>query len=301
MSHFTTLVILNDNLTGTPKEMVSEMLAPYDENIQVPEYETDCHCIGDVARQDARKVAEEKCGTIDDLRKSFAEKYPVDESNIQEAILSDEREKAWKEHIAEYLRVEKEAFENHPMKDKPDPTCGFYHEDYDGHKKGERYDDNSGCGGTGKYLTTYSSKSKWDWWTIGGRWQGALDKDYDYTKDERNWETCRICYGSGMRSDVLGCNERAKDPNYTCNGCNGTGKSLKFTLAPHEKGNYKNVSDIHDFVPFAIVTPDGEWHERGHMGWWAMVSDEKDNWEEEVKKILEENKGHLAVLVDCHI
>lgn len=58
-----------------------------------------------------------------------------------------------------------------------------------------------------------------------------------------------------------------------------------------------------DFSCFAIVTPNGEWHEKGKMGWWAIVTNEKpdDSWDLEVALILENYKDHLAVAVDCHI
>ena len=58
--------------------------------------------------------------------------------------------------------------------------------------------------------------------------------------------------------------------------------------------------------PFAFITPDGEWHERGKMGWWAIVTDEKeeDSWEKEyrdtLKKLLEDGNIYVTV-ADCHI
>lgn len=57
-------------------------------------------------------------------------------------------------------------------------------------------------------------------------------------------------------------------------------------------------------VPFAFITPDGIWHERGEMGWWAIVANEKeqDSWEEEFKKAIEKlGNDVLVTLVDCHI
>ena len=61
------------------------------------------------------------------------------------------------------------------------------------------------------------------------------------------------------------------------------------------------------YTPFAYVTPDGVWHERGKMGWWAIVTDEKDKdeWEYEYKEMI---RGYLSpekeievTVVDCHI
>ena len=52
---------------------------------------------------------------------------------------------------------------------------------------------------------------------------------------------------------------------------------------------------------FAFVK-DGEWRERGNMGWWAIVTDEKDNWTEEYKKMLDSlDSEDWVSVVDCHI
>lgn len=52
---------------------------------------------------------------------------------------------------------------------------------------------------------------------------------------------------------------------------------------------------------FALVTPEGEWIEKGRMGWWACVSDEKDNWPEIESQVLGKYPDHKVVVVDCHI
>jgi hypothetical protein len=54
-------------------------------------------------------------------------------------------------------------------------------------------------------------------------------------------------------------------------------------------------------ITFAVLK-DGQWYERGKMGWWACVSDEKNNWEEEFNKLLESiSEDTLLTVVDCHI
>jgi hypothetical protein len=52
---------------------------------------------------------------------------------------------------------------------------------------------------------------------------------------------------------------------------------------------------------FAILK-DGVWYEKGKMGWWACVSDEKKNWSEEFAKLLDEIPDDTLLSVyDCHI
>jgi hypothetical protein len=53
----------------------------------------------------------------------------------------------------------------------------------------------------------------------------------------------------------------------------------------------------------AIVTLDGEWHEKGKMGWFAVVHDEKadEEWEKEIIEITKNHQDCIMVGVDCHI
>jgi hypothetical protein len=56
-------------------------------------------------------------------------------------------------------------------------------------------------------------------------------------------------------------------------------------------------------VSFAVVK-DGKWYERGQMGWWGMVHDEKDkdSWQKEFTKLFDSLPDDtLITVVDCHI
>lgn len=56
-------------------------------------------------------------------------------------------------------------------------------------------------------------------------------------------------------------------------------------------------------TPFALIH-DGKWYESGSMGWWGMVSDEKDKseWQNEVAKLMESlSPDTWLVNIDCHI
>jgi hypothetical protein len=69
----------------------------------------------------------------------------------------------------------------------------------------------------------------WDWYVIGGRWTGILT-GYDPTKDPRNIETCNLCNGSGTRPDADRFGSDWKKQMKGCNGCMGTGKTVKFSF-----------------------------------------------------------------------
>ena len=58
-----------------------------------------------------------------------------------------------------------------------------------------------------------------------------------------------------------------------------------------------------DIVPFAILH-EGNWLERGEMGWFGMVSNEKDGdaWKEQALKLLKSLEPDSSIeAVDCHI
>ena len=57
------------------------------------------------------------------------------------------------------------------------------------------------------------------------------------------------------------------------------------------------------FATFAVIK-DGKWYERGKMGWWACVSDEKDggDWNKEQQDLLADvDDDELISIYDCHI
>ena len=56
-------------------------------------------------------------------------------------------------------------------------------------------------------------------------------------------------------------------------------------------------------MTFAIVK-NGQWYERGKMGWWACVSDEmdRDEWAERFNALIDGlPEDTLVTVVDCHI
>jgi hypothetical protein len=57
------------------------------------------------------------------------------------------------------------------------------------------------------------------------------------------------------------------------------------------------------FVTFSVLK-DGEWFERGEMGWWGITSNEKPDevWDTEFNKLINElPEDTLLSVYDCHI
>lgn len=231
MSHFVVMCLVPNDISPLSQHIeryLSNMLDPYDENTEMDEYEKDCSCCGDEARAEISKRADEKFGTWSAMRELFAlEKTSKSEyidaiAAAKKAFL--EKNPDAKEHEVNYAgdqvglwqrdywgprnKFEKSELEIHPGKDAPNPTCGFY----SGERAdwwpadaevGDRFDDDSGCGGTGRVMSTYNPESRWDWWTIGGRWNGYFKPEWNPNKDEANLEDCIHCKGTGRRRDPI--------------------------------------------------------------------------------------------------
>lgn len=105
----------------------------------------------------------------------------------------------------------------------------------------------------GNIWSTYNPKAQWDWYALGGRWDGGL------------------------------------------------------TLVDGSEANQVDSLSLLDLkktgATFAILTPEGEWIERGKMGWWGMVSDATDpeEWSKKWHSIVEKYIDFPAHLVDLHI
>lgn len=69
--------------------------------------------------------------------------------------------------------------------------------------------------------------------------------------------------------------------------------------------NQARLGDLNlllSLVPFAVLTPDGTWHEQGKMRWFGIVQDEDDAWEKKYRELIAQQDPDLvATLVDVHI
>jgi hypothetical protein len=192
------------------------------------------------------------------------------------------------------------------------PACIEYLEKYRKYTPEEYFkylcEDYENFDADGNPLTTYNPKSKWDWYSKGGRWGGfftlkdgtkadkAKKKDIDFDamikkcvdNASKNWDAAVNECGTDSEKDV---SNRywlydIKDEDWKA------GKDAY--IAKTTKGA------LHTFA----VVKDGEWYERGEMGWFATVSNEKafDQWIDEFESLLKSVKDdEILTLVDCHI
>ena len=214
MSHFITLVFTKEN-----GRTVEELLAPYDENIVYAPY------VLYTREQAIAKIRKE----IEDYKNGPYTEYVSSPKKYEESHPN-----------AEHINYLKNKF---PKKlEWTDDEC---YEDMKG-----RFDEDM-IKLNGDLLSTYNPNSKWDWYTIGGRWNNLKTLSGETTNED-----------------------------------------------------YASEIDWKDIIPFAFVTPIGEWHERGEMGWWACVSNGKniEDWKSEFKEFLDNlDEDTIVTVVDCHI
>lgn len=162
----------------------------------------------------------------------------------------------------------------------------------------------------GDVVSRYNPNSKWDWWTIGGRWGGLItNKDgeqvddclisdmrnlYDEDvakKSRRFWEL----YVEGQEPQNSDEEDELKHAFY---------KKEYYTGYYQTKENYAQCQAT--FSLYAYIDVDGEWHAKGEMGWFGF-SDQAKNaemlWVNEFSKMLKEagEKGYWLTIIDCHI
>ena len=291
MSHFAVAVFTEPN-----GKTVEELLAPYDENIEYEPY------IQYTKEQAIAKVRKE----IEDYKNGTYAKYLADPEKY-------EAEHTNKNHI-DYLKNE------FPKRLAwTDEEC-YQHEaqfyDYD--------DGDSMIDEDGNLLSTYNPNSKWDWYVIGGRFSGGLKaKNGEHGEDS--------AFNANPRVDGEFDSARVGDIDFSMD-MDEYNKAIRYWEVVVEKQPLKDGEKEDDFCnwyrdgyyeeyyrdketyakicascnTYAVVTPDGTWHEKGSMGWWGTSSetgDESLDWDLHYKErfIDTADPDWTLTIVDCHI
>lgn len=189
------------------------------------------------------------------------------------------------------------------------------------------------------YYSTYNPNSKWDWWTVGGRWSGyfplkdgttcdrAKKGDIDFA-GRRAVERIKADNAYMLWSDFLAKNGQPPvwDPPKE-------GSIVKYRDEYH---NNPVIKELHKTFPsadwgfmfdpvreFANTTHDeyiknaeistllcwatlfGEWLAPGNMGWWGISDDEHETrqaYYKQVHDIINKlDDDEIITVVDCHI
>lgn len=176
-----------------------------------------------------------------------------------------------------------------------------------------------------KYCDFTNPNSKWDYWSIGGRWSTSKDMmkkgDYDYNgwyeKEIKrltdDWNTYHPLFEKykftlvEWNPDAENLDEMRKAYHNQPLMLEIKGNDKKYSIWNFNWDMIKPLEEWLDIKKksiapcFAVVNKDG-WFERGQMGWWCCVSNEKENWNLDFKKIIDSTPDdHYIWIVDCHI
>lgn len=163
----------------------------------------------------------------------------------------------------------------------------------------------------------YNPNSRWDWYQIGGRWNGYL-----FTTEGKKTNVCmkgNIDFEARKRSVVQDNKALYKKYHEVASQysdvCCDAAKTAFIDAGIYIGWSYQH-KDFHvsesvfaredapacSFcTPFAAVV-NGQWYEKGEMGWWGVVSNEKDTWQGDFEKLMNTiSYDDYIVVVDCHI
>lgn len=283
MSHFT-VAIITESL-----EKVEELLAPYQENN-----------MGDCPKQYL------------DFNDMEVEERPKWETESIEKIKLVDGSLVWpwdyngdKRNLPEGVQQV-----NVPYRELY-PTFDEFMSEYHGYKKNEE---------TGKYGYWENPNAKWDWYTIGGRWSDSL-----LLKSGKRADAAQIkdiffiekTDHEGLTVDIEGYQVPATlAPEFQIMVAEAAkaweemmaGRSFyrpEYILKRYgDKQSY--IREVLSFTTYAVITPDGEWHAKGDMGWFGMGSESPEEARNFNKSYFDtfikaSNPDHYLVVVDCHI
>lgn len=141
--------------------------------------------------------------------------------------------------------------------------------------------------------------AKWDWWTIGGRWDGWLV--------DKNGIHCNICTVGDLDFDKMRESEKEERAKYYDQEMNRMAENPNykplfwgFEEMP-SKEEYVNSNC--SVAPYAFLH-EGDWVERGEMGWWGISNDKfsAEEWDKKFEEFIKSLEPETEItIVDCHI
>lgn len=250
------------------KMAVNDLLLQYWKYLDIGVDNIECQCVGSLSLKKADEHLEEF--------------FKVKELREEMKVIGDDQQ--WLGENGEvFILIAKKRLEYLssycPYRHEPDPECPI-------------------CNGTGYVTVCCNHRYKWSSYVIGGRFTGKMwgteTSDCGFCSIEtlpsavyhEHWkESARYFHGSDERTAT------EYNPELPC-----------YDIAI----NCRVVSDIPlddiGCIPYALVTPDGAWHEEcdyisPDSGYGPDVD---DKWRELLKEEYAKYPHHLAVMLECH-
>lgn len=151
--------------------------------------------------------------------------------------------------------------------------------------------------------------AKWDWYDVGGRWNNILRikgrpevlcneapvSDIDFSMDEEAYRKALRFWEVVVEGSPIYGYEHNVDFRSVF--------SADYYLEQYgTKEDY--AKGVASFSVWAFITPDGEWHENGAMGWFGIgdaTQESRRSFAKELEKAIQENQNCTMTIVDCHI
>lgn len=329
MSHYTVLCNLGTTIDPTDGEAINEalaaLLAPYDENERVDQYKrrVDAEEKGRAAmsctedyessngkeRKTYKATLERRWVADPRTPRAFAEEYRRDhpeERAIPDDIWLSVQQRYSADLVAigalytdEEIAKAKNDYWGHDEEDEDDSETLHFDED-----------------GLFRW-STYNPKSKWDWYSVGGRWQGYFvtrkagllgepgvfgsrsllnPEQVDVTRvSDIDWEAMKQAHVEEMMRWYTECG-----PDQLLSWEDGIKKSDVTAEQWRERAETQWAPATH-----SICDPDKGWLEREKMGWFGVGFDTEMTYEQWViawKQYIDALDPETVVaIVDCHI
>ena len=182
---------------------------------------------------------------------------------------------------------------------------------------------------TGRYGYWTNPNAKWDYWRVGGRFRGLLkaskgtlgELSWEYTMDKENqyleaagqydqaqikdidFSLDREIYDEAARFWEVYVEKAPLKPEETPEAFESFYTPEYYKQLYGSKEDYAKEKAC--FSTWAFVTPEGEWYQKGDMGWWAThngTAESFRNFSEAFERILSEcDPEWYITVVDCHI
>lgn len=211
---------------------------------------------------------------------------PYDENIEVEPYIQYTRDEAIKEGKERY-------------KNEPNMTDADYY-----NQIASMYDDDM-IDDDGNLWTTYNPDSKWDWYSIGGRFSDLLET---YTTVSE-WFSGYSDSAKVKNIDFAGSREIYDESIVEWDDIMNDIANTWYTKEYYQE-YYDSAEDYarrnSEFNTLAVVTPDGKWHEKGRMGWFGVSSEtpeEARDWDRHYRErfIDTADPEWILTIVDCHI
>lgn len=279
MSHYTVLIVGED---------YEELLKPFDENTEVEQY---------ISSSKEQLIVKEK-ESIERTEKGMYAEYLENPAKYEEENGQNQA----------HIRYLKEEFPNKlTMNDEQIYQLAI------------KYEEKENLSPDGGVYSTYNPKSKWDWYSLGGRWSGSIllkdgkegvvgDSglmDSHANRGDKWVDQARFQDIDWAQMERIQ-RQKGHEANWDKFAIEGDGIYRAEYYIEKYKTKEEYVRRSCQFSTFAVLTPDGIWHEAGEMGWFGMSSEtheENQEWETIYSKYFLDKRepSDLISIVDCHI